>query len=299
MAKTEMAPANKDRLKSIMSLIDSNIPKLQEIAGEHANANRIAQLVKLQIYNTPDLQKCDPVSLIEGILRFATLGLSPEKTAMEAYLIPRLIDNKYVCTFQLGYQGLRKMVLRTGSVAAMETRLVFANETFELWYDPAIKMKHVPILDPSTRGEIVGGYGYGRLKGGDPFISYMSIEEILSLKARGKGGQPAWRTDPEQMILKTICVRLCKQFPKSQQLEDAIAWEYRTNGPDFEREEQSTKELGTAGLKSKLAGPQKEDAVEPDRPRQLESAPQPSAEAGPSHDIDDIDDLDGLESPDF
>lgn len=241
-------------------LLISKQSEIEKAIGDSMSAERMIQIARANALRNNDLANCLPISVYDCLMRAAALRLDIEPSAMEAYLIPRY-DSKnrvHVCSFQLGYQGVRKLVYRSGLVAAFETRLVYANETFRLRYTPELDFLHEPIRDRAERGPLVGGYGYGRVKGGDPFLTpYFTVADFDRHKARGKGAQPAWASDYEAMCHKTLVIQLGKLFPRNAELIDALKHEYETYDDDPEYGK-PPRRLGTAGLKQRLQLPEPE-----------------------------------------
>lgn len=248
--KESKAPA----MTPIARMLSSKRGEIEQALGKAMSADRVIQVVRNSCLRNNDLAECIPITVFASVMRAAALRLDLEPSANEAFLIPRF--NKDLggkeCTFQLGYQGVRKLVMRTGKVAAFETHLVYANEPFRLRHTPGLDFLHEPIFDRETRGPLLGGYGYGRMKGGDPFVIYMTKAEIDAHRDRGKGAQPAWKSDYEEMAHKTLVIRLGKQFPKTAEMIDALAHEYDTYDEDPVYASHRPR-LGNAGLRDRLA----------------------------------------------
>ena len=82
-------------------------------------------------------------SFIGAMMNAAQLGLEPNTTLGQAYLIPY---GKQV-QFVLGYKGLIDLAYRSGEVAIVRAETVFKNDEFvyELGFEP--KLIHRPKLD--------------------------------------------------------------------------------------------------------------------------------------------------------
>lgn len=174
-------------------------------------------------HRNPKLLECDPVSVLAAGLQAAYLGLQPDDTLGQAYLIPY----GKTCKLQVGYKGLVTLVRRQGNVAAVNAEVVYINEyqdktNFELGMGSPRVLRHMP-YPPSQRGDaIVGAYAtVTTVIQGNGFDQWdwMWIEDMERIRqavaARNRGKEsPAWKeehTRPE-MYKKTVLKRTCKRL---------------------------------------------------------------------------------------
>jgi len=160
-------------------------------------------------------------SLIRSIQNLGAIGISLNPAKKQAYLVPR---NGQIC-LDISYMGLMDLATATGAVLWVQADVVREKDNFELnglGKEPI--HKHNPFA--KDRGEIVGAYVTAKTKDGDYLTDCMSIDEILSIKARSQavkaGKQTPWDTDPVEMYKKTVVKRAYKYWPRNDRLESAI-----------------------------------------------------------------------------
>lgn len=161
-----------------------------------------------------------PESFLAACMEAAQLGLRPEGTLGEAYIIPRK-DRKTgrtLANFQIGYQGVLKLAMRAG-VVKIEARVAFEDEEFEVVYGTQPGINHRPNLHAPLKGrQILAAYAVATLKGGETQFEVVDRDELD--RTAEKSGHPGnrtpsdvWRDHPVAMAKKTAILRLCKFLP--------------------------------------------------------------------------------------
>lgn len=176
-------------------------------------------------HNNPYLETVannDKVAVINAIINVAQTGLTLNPVLKLGYLIP--MDKKV--QFWPSYMGKREIVMRTGLVKDAYARLVYAGDQFEIKYGTGGFIKHTP--DPwseKKQSDIKGGYWFCVLKDGTEKFGTMNQTEIEAIAKRSPSANAShspWKTDWEQMALKTIFNRGFKEMPKSGISEDQL-----------------------------------------------------------------------------
>jgi recombination protein RecT len=178
----------------------------------------------------PRLAECQPASVFACVIQASQLGLRPGLLG-ECYLIPyRQRDEGYVCTLQLGYQGLLELVRRSGLVESISAHLVRDADHFDVQWGTTPGIVHKPFLDGDPGGVRLV-YAVARLKGGGAHAELMTLQDVERIRARSQnvinakryGKETPWDTDWDEMARKTVLRRICKYLPKSPDLATALA----------------------------------------------------------------------------
>jgi len=194
----------------------------------------------IQILNDPKnsyLAGATKESILKSVVNIASVGLTLNPVAKEAYLIPRKkkIGNEYMleCHLEPSYIGLVKLITNAGSVTNIQTNLVYEHDEFNIIYGLNTDFRHIPMLKGNA-GVIVGVYSVATLFNKEKQFEYMNREQIEAirehseswlsyLKAKAKAGKdekvsvrnPIWITNEGEMFRKTCLKRMSKYLPRS------------------------------------------------------------------------------------
>ena len=189
------------------------------------------------VANSPDLQKCDPITLICGGLQAANLCLPIGSGLGFAYLIPYKNTKKgcYEAQFQIGYKGLVQLAIRSGMFSDINTGIVYEGELSS--YD---KISGKFKLDGERKSDkVIGYFAFFRLNNGDAESAfskslYMTAEEMnahamrysqtYSSKYESTRNSSKWTTDFHAMAQKTVLKLLLSRYaPMSVEIQQAVA----------------------------------------------------------------------------
>lgn len=150
-------------------------------------------------------------SLKSAMLNLAAIGLTLNPVRKLAYLVPR--DGKVMA--DISYLGLIQMALDSGAITWAKAEVVFEEDEFNwLGLDKVPEHKFNPFSD---RGEIVGVYCVARLPDASHLTEVMPINEVYSIRERSKSWKSErnspWKSDPTEMIKKTVLRRAYKSWP--------------------------------------------------------------------------------------
>jgi len=162
------------------------------------------------------------LSVINAMIDLGNSGLSLSPVLKQGYFVP--MDKKVL--FWASYMGKRDIVMASGQVKDAYARLVYEGEEFEVKYGTGGHIKHTPDpwgdKDPS---KIKGGYWYCVLSNGAEKFGTMNKQEIEAIQKRapsaGASTSP-WKSDWEQMALKTVFNRGFKEMPKGNLSDQQI-----------------------------------------------------------------------------
>jgi recombination protein RecT len=229
-----MVPAKPmDRFKQELAMREGH---LRSLLPQAMTVDKFQAIVVAAVADNMDLLDCDRASLLKACLSAAELGLSLNKSMGEADILKvwdgRLKRN--VAQFRPRYKGLMKLALQAGEVLKIESRLVYANDVFEVeqGIDPRIIHKH----GLSDRGDKIGAYCVWKLKNGESQFEIMSKEEILAIRDRSssktKDGTIVgpWKTDEAEMWRKTVVRRASKYMPLSTEAQRAVMADNQAEG---------------------------------------------------------------------
>jgi len=214
---------------------------------QQKRAERFARVCVTAIRKSPQLQRCNPASILGAMMECAQLDLEPNTPSGLAYLIPYGRD----CTLQIGYRGLLQLMYRSGTVASFNADVVYRGEveaglfSYTSGIHPNIE-HHIDLLDGSARTgnpqDIVAAYACAVLKSGEPVIRLVTRKDIDQARAQGGKNSPAWRDHFAAMAIKTAIKRLAQWLP-STKMDEAFAAEEK-----FLPQEQTPAEPVQAGI---------------------------------------------------
>lgn len=238
--------------KAVGTMLEASMNRLAAVLPKHLTPARVVQVVSSLVYRNPRLQECDRNSIFTAVIRASSLGLDLEQSANEAHLVPRWNSRiertdggsgGYECHFQPGYQGLRKLAMRSGHYALIESRLVYEGDVFTYSYEPDLTFHHSPTLFDDRRGAVVCAYAIAKLTNGERQIKVLTISEIeenhhrrsegyRTAQRKQKAEEGPWVTDWPEMARKSALIALCKDLEKSHELIDALAAEVELHRSD-------------------------------------------------------------------
>lgn len=202
---------------SIADLIKAMEPEIKKALPSVMTPERFTRMALSALNTTPKLMECSQMSFLAALMNAAQLGLEPNTSLGQAYLIPYRNKEKgvYECQFQIGYRGMIDLVYRNEMVQTIQAHCVYKNDEFsyELGLEP--KLFHKPAL--SDRGELTVVYAMFRLQNGGCGFEVMSKADIDAHARRYSQGihsaYSPWNSNYEEMCKKTVIKRVLKYAP--------------------------------------------------------------------------------------
>ena len=90
MAETAVEKKRKERVSTVRGLLKSMAPQIEMALPAHMDPVRFLRIAMTSIQKTPKLLECTDVSFMGALIQAAQLGLEPDGTTGQAYLIPRM-----------------------------------------------------------------------------------------------------------------------------------------------------------------------------------------------------------------
>lgn len=214
LAKQAETPALKKSM-SIAELIKAMEPQIKRALPSTITPERFTRIALSALNTTPKLKECTQMSFLSALMNAAQLGLEPNTSLGQAYLIPFKNKGVYEVQFQIGYKGLLDLAYRSPQLQTVQAHCVYENDEFsyELGLNP--QLNHKPAMD--NRGELRCVYAMFKLQNGGFGFEVMSKTAIEAhakqySKAYDSSFSP-WKTDFESMAKKTVIKQVLKYAP--------------------------------------------------------------------------------------
>lgn len=200
---------------TISEMIKVLEPEIKKALPSVITPERFTRMALSAINNTPKLAECSQMSFLAALMNAAQLGLEPNTSLGQAYLIPYSNKGVLECQFQLGFKGMIDLVYRNDKVQTIQAHCVYKNDDFsyELGLNP--QLKHKPAI--KDRGELLLVYAFFKLDNGGYGFEVMSKEDIdihaqKYSKAYSSQFSP-WNLYYEDMAKKTVIKKVLKYAP--------------------------------------------------------------------------------------
>lgn len=221
----EMAPQPQRR--SMIDTIQHNWKRIEKVASQHTNPDRLMALAISTINKNPKLGECSESSVMSCLMRCSTLGLEPSDVdgLGRAYILPFFSKKTGMqATFILGYKGLIELARRSGEIKDISARAVYDGDFFEYEYGLDEKLRHIPGFGEKTPDKLTFVYCVVHFKDGGHYFDVMTKAEVEAVRKRSKSpNNGPWVTDYEAMAKKTVIKRANPYLPLSVDAKTAIA----------------------------------------------------------------------------
>lgn len=217
-------------LATITALVDEVRPRFDAVSVDRSvSFEREASFaVQALMANNYALQigLSNPQSVQNAVANVSAIGLTLNPAKRQAYLVPR---EGRIC-LDIGYIGLLDMAVEAGGIVWAQAELVYASDVFTL---RGIDQQPVHERQPfaKDRGDVVGAYVVAKTPEGDYLTTCMDTAELESIRDRTAawkaGKSTPWKTDPGEMMKKTVIKRAAKTWPHtpaSAKLDRAIQY---------------------------------------------------------------------------
>lgn len=226
----------KQALATVADYVKSRESHLALVAPRGTDVKRMTNLALAAFSVEPRLWDCSKESVYLALHKACTYGLELTASGVyaQAFLVPRW-NGREKCMeacFQVGYKGLRDLVMRSGKVRSLVARCVYACDRFEISYGDDERLIHVPDLGHEYQGDdahMIGAYAIAKLEHGDPIREYWPRvrlerhrEKYAAAKTKdGKIFGP-WVDNFGSMCMKTMVIQVCRWLPIEEATAGAI-----------------------------------------------------------------------------
>lgn len=216
-----------EQIATVRNLLEKSKAQLAMALPKHITPERMLRVALTSVQRNPRLLECTPTSLLGAIFQAAQLGLMPDGTTGESYLIPFRNGKKggiYEVQFMPGYRGLLQLARRSGQISTFTVRAVHERDKFKVRLGLNPTLEHEPYDGADDPGALTYVYAIARMKDGGIQWDYMNRREIEEIRKRSRSANDGpWVTDFEEMAKKTIIRRIAKLLPCSVEMQTAVS----------------------------------------------------------------------------
>ncbi len=224
----ESTAVAKQEPKGIRALLehDSARERIEPFLMPGVDYSRVIASAHYAARQNPAILECTPASIIDAVSRVLQWGL---EIGLTAHLVPfnTNVGTKAapkwakICTPIADYTGLAQLMVNSGAVRHVETRVVYEHDDFRYSYGLNSELYHVPTRDTEKRGRIVAAYCILRLPFGTSSFEVMPVEDIEEIRQNKSkqwksGPLPAW------YARKTVVRQAAKLVPKNRKMAEAL-----------------------------------------------------------------------------
>lgn len=162
------------------------------VAGKFLTADRMLRLCVNAVKKTPDLQKCDPATVLGAMMASAALGLEPNTVQQQAFLIPykrrAKVGGEWVdvfdCQFQIGARGFVTLAYRSPLISSFHSEAIHQGDHFKQMQGSKAFLEFSKSL--GDRGPLIGAYSFASLHSGREEALVLPLDEILKIRERSE-----------------------------------------------------------------------------------------------------------------
>lgn len=187
-------------------------------------ANRFVASIVSAVSINPQLQECEPSTIISAALLGESLNLSPSPQLGQFYMVPFKDKNRgTVAQFQLGYKGYTQLAIRSGQYKKLNVLAIKEGELIN--FDPLNEEIEVNLIQDETVRENTPTKGYYAMfmyTNGFKKAMYWSKEKMESHALKYSQGYAAdkrkgtnwtfWSKDFDGMAMKTMLRQLISKW---------------------------------------------------------------------------------------
>jgi len=202
---------------AMKNLINNTLSEPKRASNFIANVSRVVAV-------NPDLQVCDPFTVITGALVGESLNLSLSPQLGHCFLVPFKDKNRgKVATFQIGYKGYIQLAMRSGQYRKINVLSIKEGELIK--YDPLNEEIEVNLIeddDVREKKATVGYYAMFEYLNGFRKTMYWSIKKMKSHAKKYSSGYrndlnkgtdwTFWSRDFDGMAFKTMLRQLLSKW---------------------------------------------------------------------------------------
>ena len=213
----------------IYKQVSSFEQEFTSICSEPSIAFKRESEFAMQVFSNNDylakVALSNPVSTRSAVMNIAAIGITLNPAQKLAYLVPRKGN---IC-LDISYMGLMHIAQQSGAIKWCQSAIVRSNDKFHrVGIDKPPVHEFNEFDTTEKRGEMVGVYCVVKTDGDDYLTHTMRISDVFAIRDRSEGyksgKQSPWKSDEEQMILKTVVKQAAKYWPRRERLDNAISY---------------------------------------------------------------------------
>lgn len=210
-AGTALAARQETGPPSLIQMIERQTSGVERALPEHlkAHAGAYTQALITVVKQTPDLVKCDHMTVLGGLMTASSLGLEFGPLG-HCYLVPF----KGKAQFILGYKGKIDLAWRSGKLLSISARTVRENDEFDFDYGLADALHHKPVR--ANRGEPYAWYGMAKFVGGGHHFVVLFKEDVerhRQASASKDSSYSPWKSNYDEMAMKSAIHEMTPYLP--------------------------------------------------------------------------------------
>lgn len=192
------------------------------------------------VKKNPRLMEADPITIMEGVVQVAELGLELSGPLGQAFLVPYWNSRRKVneAVLQIGYKGFMTLAYRSPLVRGISAQVVFKGDEFSYGYGTSNYIVHKPSAENTDFSDeaVTHAYALVTLSAGHHEFKVLSQAQIRAHMERycrkDNQGQfsDAWRGSWQAMAMKTCVRQVCKFTPLELLQRAAALDEYAEQG---------------------------------------------------------------------
>jgi recombination protein RecT len=227
--------------QTVNAMLQAKVEAIRSVLPDHISVRKMMRLTSQAVVLTPELARCDQLSLINAVIEASALGL---EIGTQAHLLPFRGTVKLIPD----YKGLVELAYRSPAVSSITAHPVYDNDRFDYWYGLKSDIQHNPAKGQS-RGKLIAAYAIVKFVNGGYDFEVVEEADAMAAKERSEAKNSKyspWNKEADEwtMWVKTALRRLLKRVPKNPELQKAIILDSTT------REDQKINHIIDADFKT-------------------------------------------------
>lgn len=217
--RRDAAPVEK-QTADLRTLIEQYKGEIARALPRHVTPERVIKIAQMAVRNS-SLSRCHPLSFATALINCCSLGLEPNTSLGEAYLVPFKNRGVLECQLIIGYRGYIELAYRSGQVDWLYAACVYAEDFFQYKLGSHPKIEHEPNLKAIDRGPVLCAYAVCKMKDcAEPVFRVVGKAELDAARRQsqtGRNNTGPWSEHYDEMACKTAVRRLWKFLPLSSE----------------------------------------------------------------------------------
>lgn len=226
LAKVEAAEPGK-QVEQWSTMFDRYAGEIEKVLPASMTIEAFQRIATTTINTNAQLKQCTPTSILTALMRCAELGMEPGPLGY-VWFVPRKDRGVLKCNLQIGYFGWMELARRSGQIAKIECRAVYDDDEFDWEFGSNEFLRHKPSTAPhgllgraKDARTPVAVYAIAKLTTGETQFEVMQWADAMAYRAVYAKTDKVWKSNPVEMALKTVFLRLKTWLPRSIEMDRA------------------------------------------------------------------------------